>query len=63
MDPLPSGSAYALWSYFSSLEIENLILLSTSAMQVRFGTGAEDDPEVESWRPSVPDSYWAKYKD
>lgn len=61
-ETLPDGR----WRYgkygaiLHQLKLRNLILDPTSVMQVRMGTGAEDEPEVEAWRPSVPDSYWSQ---
>lgn len=43
------------------LKLRNFIADPTSVMQLRMGTGAEDEPEVEAWRPRVPDSYWSSF--
>lgn len=61
-DPLPRGShRYEQYgAIMHQLKLRNLILDPTSVMQVRMGTGAEDEPEVEAWRSSVPDSYWSQ---
>ncbi|KAG6362337.1 hypothetical protein INS49_010567 [Diaporthe citri] len=60
-DPLPQGShRYEKYgAILHQLKLRNLILDPISVMQVRMGTGAEDEPEVEEWRPCVPDSYWS----
>lgn len=42
------------------LKLRNWILDPTSVMQVRMRTGAENEPEVQAWRPSIPDSYWSR---
>lgn len=61
-DPLPHGShRYEKYgAILHQLKLRNLILDPVSVMQVRMGTGAEDEPEVEAWRSSVPDSYWSQ---
>ncbi|KAI7775692.1 hypothetical protein LA080_006475 [Diaporthe eres] len=61
-DPLPRGShRYEKYgAILHQLKLRNLILDPVSVMQVRMGTGAEDEPEVEAWRSSVPDSYWSQ---
>lgn len=59
-EPLPHGShRYETYgAIMHQLKLRNFILDPISVMQVRMGTGAEDEPEVEAWRSSVPDSYW-----
>lgn len=61
-DPLPHGShRYEKYgAIMHQLKLRNLILDPISVMQVRMGTGAEDEPEVEACRSSVPDSYWSQ---
>ncbi|KAK7699701.1 hypothetical protein SLS64_011474 [Diaporthe eres] len=61
-DPLPHGSHWyeKYGEIMHQLKLRNLILDPISVMQVRMGTGAEDEPEVEAWRSSVPDSYWSQ---
>lgn len=61
-DPLPHvPNQYRTYGgIMHQLKLRNWILDPTSVMQVRMRTGAENEPEVESWRPSVPDSYWSR---
>lgn len=61
-DKLPHGEERYLkyGAIMHQLKLRNLILDRTSVMQVRMGTGAENEPEVEAWRPSVPDSFWSE---
>lgn len=61
-DPLPRVP-YQYRTYggiMHQLKLRNWILDPTSVMQVRMRTAAENEPEVEAWRPSVPDSYWSQ---
>lgn len=61
-DPLPRDP-YQYRTYggmLHQLKLRNWILDPTSVMQVRMRTAAEKEPEVEAWRPSVPDSYWSQ---
>ncbi|KKY35095.1 putative oxoglutarate iron-dependent oxygenase [Diaporthe ampelina] len=62
VDPLPDVP-YGYGTYHAiihKLKLRNLILDPTSVMQARVVTGTENEPEVEEWRPSVPDSYWSE---
>lgn len=61
-DPLPHApNQYRTYGgIIHQLKLRNWILDPTSVMQVRMRTGAENEPEVQAWRPSVPDSYWSQ---
>lgn len=61
-DKLPHGEERYLkyGVIMHQLKLRNLILDPTSVMQVRMGTGAENESEVEAWTPSVPDSFWSQ---
>lgn len=61
-DALPHGiERYLTYGgIMHQLKLRNLILDPISVVQVRGRTGAENEPEVEEWRSSVPDSYWSQ---
>lgn len=63
MDPLPRDpDRYKKHGEIMHLlKLRNFIADPTSVMQLRMGTGAEDEPEVEAWRSRVPDSYWSSF--
>lgn len=61
-DALPRGyERYLTYgAIMHQLKLRNMILDPISVVQVRGRTWTENEPEVEEWRSSVPDSYWSQ---
>lgn len=55
--PLPPGSYSQYGAMLHHLKLRNSILDPISGMQVRVGTGEEDQREATVWRSATPDSY------